>query len=105
MILGIQIQTYHIVLAQSAKSNTTAAAGNTFVTVTPSQSTNKTFWISTVHLDGATTIHSGVACGNCTQNIPTHPTEAFPDTTLLAGPGLVLRPPYKVEAWADIGTP
>ncbi len=102
MILGIQIQTYHNVLAQSAKSNTTTTTtttANTVVTVTPSHSTNKTFWISTVHLDGATTIHPGVACGNCTQNIPSHPAEAFPNTTLPAGPGLVLRPPNKVGAW------
>lgn len=98
MILGIQIQTYHNVLAQSAKSNATTTTAN-IVTVTPSQSTNKTFWISTVHLDGATTIHPGVACGNCTQNIPSHPAEAFPNTTLPAGPGLVLRPPNKVGAW------
>ena len=102
MILGIQIQTYHNVLAQSAKSNTTTTTtttANTVVTVTPSHSTNKTFWISTVHLDGATTIHPGVACGNCTQNIPSHPDEASPNTTLPAGPGLVLRPPNKVGAW------
>ena len=98
MILGIQIQTYHNVLAQSAKSNTTTAA-NTVVTVTPSQSTNKTFWISTVHLDGTTAINKGVACDNCTQNTPPHPAEAFPNTTLPAGPGLVLRPPNKVGAW------
>src|SRR5438132_9982734 len=101
MILGIQIQTYPNVLAQSAKSNatTTTTAANTVATVTPSQSPNKTFWISTVHFDGATTIHPGVACGNCTQNIPSHPAEAFPNTTLPAGPGLVLRPPNKVGAW------
>ena len=98
MILGIQIQTSHNVLAQSAKSNTTTAA-NTVVTVTPSQSTNKTFWISTVHLDGTTTIHQGVGCNNCTQNTPPHPAEAFPTTKLPAGPGLVLRPPNKVGAW------
>ena len=99
MIPGVQIQTSHNVLAQSAKSNTTAAAANTVVRVTPSQSTNKTFWISTVHLDGATTIHKGVACGNCTQNNPPHPAEKFPNTTLPAGPGLVLRPPNEVGAW------
>ena len=97
MILGIQIQTSHNVLAQSAKSNTTAA--NTVVRVTPSQSTNKTFWISTVHLDGTTAINKGVACDNCTQNTPPHPAEAFPNTKLPAGPGLVLRPPNKVGAW------
>ena len=100
MIFGIQIQTSHNALAQSAKSNaTTTTTANTIVTVTPSQSTNKTFWISTVHFDGATTIHPGVACGNCTQNIPSHPAEAFPNTTLPAEPGLVLRPPNKVGAW------
>ena len=98
MILGIQIQTSHNVLAQSAKSNTTTAA-NTVVTVTPSQSTNKTFWISTIHLDGTTTIHQGVGCNNCTQNTPPHPAEKFPNTKLPAGPGLVLRPPNKVGAW------
>ena len=100
MILGVQIQTSHNVLAQSAKSNATTTAANTaVVTVTPSQSTNKTFWISTVHLDGATTIHKGVACSNCTQNIPPHPAEAFPNTTLPAGSGLVLRPPNEAGAW------
>jgi plastocyanin len=98
MILGVQIQTSHNVLAQSAKSNA-AAAANTVVTVSPSQSTNKTFWISAVHLDGTTTIHKGTACDNCTQNTPPHPAEAFPNTTLPAGPGLVLRPPNKVGAW------
>ena len=50
MILGIQSQTSHTVLAQSAKSNATTPATNTVVTVTPSQSTNKTFWISTYTL-------------------------------------------------------
>jgi FtsP/CotA-like multicopper oxidase with cupredoxin domain len=100
MILGIQGQTSHNVLAQSAKSNaTTAAANTTIVRVTPSQSTNKTFWISTVHFDGPTALQAGVACGNCTQNIPPHPAEKFPNTTLPAGPGLVLRPPNKVGAW------
>jgi plastocyanin len=98
MILGMQIQTSHNVLAQTVKSNTTTAA-NTVVRVTPSQSTNKIFWISTVHFDGTTTIHKGVACDNCTQNTPPHPAEAFPNTTLPAGPGLVLRPPNKVGAW------
>ena len=65
MILGIQSQTWHTVLAQSAKSNTTTpATNNTVVTVTPSQSTNKTFWIGTVHLDGTTSIQGGLPCGN-----------------------------------------
>ncbi len=99
MILGVQIQTSHNVLAQSANSNATRTAANTVVRVTPSQSTTKIFWISTVHLDGTTAINKGVACDNCTQNTPPHPAEAFPNTTLPAGPGLVLRPPNKVGAW------
>jgi hypothetical protein len=103
MILGLQIQMSHNVLAQSARSNGTAAAAaaaaNTVARVTPSQSTNKTFWISTVHFDGTTTIYKGVGCDNCTQNTPPHPAEAFPNTTLPDGPGLVLRPPNKVGAW------
>jgi hypothetical protein len=99
MILGLQIQMSHNVLAQSARSNATTTAANTVARVTPSQSTNKTFWISTVHFDGTTTIYKGVGCDNCTQNTPPHPAEAFPNTTLPAGPGLVLRPPNKVGAW------
>ena len=99
MILGIQSQTWHTALAQSTKSNTTTPATNTVVTVTPSQSTNKTFWISTVHFDGTTSIQAGVPCGNCSQNTPPHPAEKFPNTRLPAGPGLVLRPPNKVGAW------
>ena len=99
MIFGIQSQTWHTVLAQSAKSNTTTPATITVVTVTPSQSTNKTFWISTVHLDGTTSLQAGVPCGNCSQNTPPHPAEKFPNATLPAGPGLVLRPPNKVGAW------
>jgi hypothetical protein len=99
MILGLQIQMSHNVLAQSARSNGTAAAANTVARVTPSQSTNKTFWISTVHFDETTTVYKGVGCDNCTQNTPPHPAEAFPNTTLPAGPGLVLRPPNKVGAW------
>jgi plastocyanin len=99
MIFGIQIQTSHNVLAQNAGGNATITAANTVVRVTPSQSTNKTFWISTVHVDGTTATNKGVACDNCTQNTPPHPAEAFPNTTLPAGPGLVLRPPNKVGAW------
>jgi hypothetical protein len=95
MILGIQSQTWHTALAQTTNRNTTTPATNTVVRVTPSQSTNKTFWISTVHLDGTTTIHKGLACDNCTQNTPPHPAETFPNAKLPAGPGLVLSHPTK----------
>ena len=98
MILGIQSQTSHNVLAQSSGSSG-AAANTTVVTVTPSQSTNKTFWINTVHFDGTTNIHAAVACDTCSQNTPLHPAEKFPNATLTAGPGIVLRPPNKAGAW------
>jgi hypothetical protein len=97
MILGIQSQTSQKVLAQTSSKGATANA--TVVTVTPSQSTNKTFWINTVHVDGTTNIHAAVACDTCSQNTPLHPAEKFPNATLTAGPGLVLRPPNKVGAW------
>jgi hypothetical protein len=97
MILGIQSQTSQKVLAQTSSKG--AAANATVVTVTPSQSTNKTFWINTVHVDGTTNIHAAVACDTCSQNTPLHPAEKFPNATLTAGPGLVLRPPNKVGAW------
>jgi hypothetical protein len=97
MILGIQSQTSQKVLAQTSSKG--AAANATVVTVTPSQSTNKTFWINTVHVDGTTNIQAAVACDTCSQNTPLHPAEKFPNATLTAGPGLVLRPPNKVGAW------
>ena len=97
MILGIQSQTSQKVLAQTSSKG--AAANATVVTVTPSQSTNKTFWINTVHVDGTTNIHAAVACDTCSQNTPIHPAEKFPNATVTAGPGLVLRPPNKVGAW------
>jgi hypothetical protein len=96
MILGIQSQTSQKVLAQTSSKG---AANATVVTVTPSQSTNKTFWINTVHVDGTTNIHAAVACDTCSQNTPLHPAEKFPNATVTAGPGLVLRPPNKVGAW------
>ena len=98
MILGIQSQTSHKVLAQSSGSSA-VAANTTVVTVIPSQSTNKTFWINTVHFDGTTNIHAAVACDTCSQNTPLHPAEKFPNATLTAGPGIVLRPPNKAGAW------
>jgi hypothetical protein len=96
MILGIQSQTSQKVLAQTSSKG---AANATVVTVTPNQSTNKTFWINTVHVDGTTNIHAAVACDTCSQNTPLHPAEKFPNATVTAGPGLVLRPPNKVGAW------
>ena len=68
--------------------------------VTPNQSTNKEFWINTVHLDGMTNIHPGVKCDTCAQNIPTHPAEQPPvNSTIPTGGGFRITPPNKVGAW------
>ena len=93
MILGIQIQTSHNVLAQSAKSNATTTATNTVVASNPTQSANKEFWIKTVHLDGFANL----------KGIPTGPDpappEKFPNSTIPAGGGVKLTPPDKTGAW------
>ena len=93
MILGIQIQTSHNVLAQSAKSNATTTATNTVVASNPTQSANKEFWIKTVHLDGFANL----------KGIPTGPDpappEKFPNSTIPAGGGIKLTPPDKTGAW------
>lgn len=102
MILGIQTQMSQHALAQSNGSNrtTAASAGNTTVTVNPSQSTNKEFWINTVHLDGATSLHAAVANPNSAQNIPTHPAENPPaNSTIPTGGGFRITLPNKVGAW------
>ena len=39
--------------------------------VNPSKSTDKEFWINTVHLDGMTNINAGIKCDTCPQNTPT----------------------------------
>jgi hypothetical protein len=68
--------------------------------VTPNQSTNKEFWINTVHLDGMTNIHPGVKCDTCAQNTPTHPAEQPPvNSTIPTGGGFRITPPNKVGAW------
>jgi len=87
---------YKTVAANS--SNTTAAVG--VKVVTPNQSTNKEFWINTVHLDGTTNINAGVKCDTCPQNTPTHPPENPPvNSTIPAGGGFRIVEPNKVGAW------
>jgi plastocyanin len=87
---------YKTVAANS--SNTTAAVG--VKVVTPNQSTNKEFWINTVHLDGTTNINAGVKCDTCPQNTPTHPPEKPPvNSTIPPGGGFRIVEPNKVGAW------
>ena len=81
----------------AASSSTNAAVVKA---VNPNQSTNKEFWINTVHLDGMTNINAGVKCDTCPQNTPTHPPEQPPvNSTIPTGGGFRIVDPNKVGAW------
>jgi hypothetical protein len=71
-MFGIQTQ-----MSQYAQAQTSASAGSAGnpVMVDPSQTTNKEFWINTVHLDGATSLHAAVANPLSATNTPLHPGE------------------------------
>jgi plastocyanin len=88
--------TTNVFKTASASSITTAAVK----AVNTNQSTNKEFWINTVHLDGMTNINAGVKCDTCPQNTPTHPPEQPPvNSTIPAGGGFRIVDPNKVGAW------
>lgn len=77
-----------------------ASLGATTKSVNPSQTTDKEFWINTVHLDGNTNIHPGVKCDTCPQNTPLHPAEQPPvNSTIPTGGGFRVTEPNKVGAW------
>ena len=81
-----------------------ASVGNndkeTVKKVNPDQTTNKEFWIDTVHFDGLTNIHEGIKCDNCPQNTPIHPAEQPPvNSTIPTGGGFRITEPNKVGAW------
>jgi hypothetical protein len=80
MILGMQTQMSQYALAQTYGTTAAASAGSASnpIIVNPSQTTNKEFWINTVHLDGATSLHPAVANPNSAQNTPLHPGETPP---------------------------
>ena len=81
----------------AASSSTTATAVKV---VDPSKSTDKEFWINTVHLDGNTNINAGVKCDTCPQNTPLHPPEKPPvNSTIPTGGGFRIVEPNKVGAW------
>ncbi|MFZ0317295.1 MAG: hypothetical protein WAL23_10195 [Nitrososphaeraceae archaeon] len=72
----------------------------TYKMVNPNQSTNKEFWINTVHLDGNTNLNPGVKCDTCPQNTPLHPAEQPPvNSTIPVGGGFRITEPNKVGAW------
>jgi len=110
VIGGINGQTLQKTFAENYSVGTsanlsTATAGSAsnatiFKTVNPNQSTNKEFWINTVHLDGNTNLHPGVKCDTCPQNTPLHPAEQPPvNSTLPQGGGFRITEPNKVGAW------
>src|SRR6187200_565126 len=89
---------YKTAAASAAASSSTNAV--VVKAVSPNQSTNKEFWINTVHLDGMTNINAGVKCDTCPQNTPTHPPEKPPvNSTIPTGGGFRITPPNKVGAW------
>ena len=101
-ILGVlPNQISHNALAQIyGSSGTTAAATNSIVSVNPNQSTNKEFWINTVHLDGMTNLNAAKFCDTCSQNTPLHPAEKPPvNSTIPTGGGFRITEPNKVGAW------
>jgi len=102
-MFGIQTQMSQYALAQTyGTTATSASAGSASdpVMVNPSQTTNKEFWINTVHLDGATSLHSAVANPLSATNTPLHPAEAPPtNSTIPTGGGFRIVLPNKVGAW------
>jgi hypothetical protein len=86
IVLGMQSIISQNALGQSNGSNVGSATNAT-------QSTNKEFWIKTVHLDGFANL----------KGIPTGPDpappEKFPNFTIPAGGGVKLTPPDKMGAW------
>src|SRR6266498_4492042 len=81
-------------------STPSVSNATTFKAVDPNQSTNKEFWINTVHLDGMTNVHPGVKCDTCPQNTPLHPAEQPPaNSTIPTGGGFRITEPNKVGAW------
>jgi plastocyanin len=102
MVFGIQTQMSQYALAQTYGTTAASAAGSASnpVMVNPSQTTNKEFWINTVHLDGATSLHTAVANPLSAQNTPLHPAEIPPaNSTIPTGGGFRIVLPNKVGAW------
>ena len=95
IVLGVQSKISQNALGQRYGSNggSAAAAANSTIASNPNQSTNKEFWIKTVHLDGFANL----------KGIPTGPDpappEKFPNSTIPAGGGVKLTPPDKTGAW------
>jgi plastocyanin len=108
VVTGISSQSLQKTFAENNSATNTSSASaspatngaTAFKTVTPNQSTNKEFWIDTVHLDGNTNVHPGVKCDTCPQNTPLHPAEQPPvNSTIPMGGGFRITEPNTVGAW------
>ena len=95
IVLGVQSKISQNALGQRYGSNggSAAAAANSTISSNPNQSTNKEFWIKTVHLDGFANL-KGIPAGP-----DPAPPEKFPKSTIPAGGGVKLTPPDKTGAW------
>jgi plastocyanin len=93
IVLGMQNKVLPNALGQSYSSSNGGSAANSAASNNPNESTNKEFWIKTVHLDGFANL----------KGIPTGPDpappEKFPNSTIPAGGGVKLTPPDKTGAW------
>src|SRR6476620_3882208 len=99
MILGMRSEISQNALAQS-NGTTAATTANAAVSVNPNQSTNKDFWIDTVHFDGMTNLNAAKFCDTCSQNTPLHPGEKPPvNSTIPTGGGFRITEPNTVGAW------
>jgi len=108
VVTGISSQSLQKTFAENNSATNTSSASaspatngaTAFKTVTPNQSTNKEFWIDTVHLDGNTNVHPGVKCDTCPQNTPLHSAEQPPvNSTIPMGGGFRITEPNTVGAW------
>ena len=104
VLTEISSQTLQKTLAENYSSKTTTIPSTsnvtTFKTVVPNQTTNKEFWINTVHFDGLTNINASVKCDTCSQNTPLHPAEQPPvNSTIPTGGGFKITEPNKAGAW------
>jgi plastocyanin len=80
--------------------NTTSNMISPTITISPSKSIEKEFWINTMHLDGNTNVKAGTKCDTCPQNTPSHPAEKPPlNSTIPTGGGFKVTGPNKVGAW------
>ena len=105
VLTQISEQTLQKTFAENYSSKTTTTMPSTsnvttFKTIVPNQTTNKEFWINTVHFDGLTNINAGVKCDTCPQNTPLHPAEQPPvNSTIPTGGGFKITEPNKAGAW------